>query len=105
MTKTTTARNRIAILTAAVFLAGTTGAWAAESQCGPIPNPPDIPDDGATATAEQMENALNELDLYTNKFAEFNTCAIKEYDASAKKWPATLEAYQNKGKNKETKEK
>ncbi len=98
MTKTTTARSRIAVLTVAVLLAGTTGAWAAESQCGPTPNPPDIPDDGATATGEQMENASNGLEEYSNEFAEFNDCSINEYNATLEKWQVSLEAYQNKGK-------
>ena len=98
MTKTTTACNRIAALTAAVLMAGTTGAWAVETECGPTPNLPDIPDDGAAATGEQMSDASNGLEEYSNKFSEFNDCIINEYNATLQKWQVSLEAYQNKGK-------
>lgn len=98
MTKTTTACNKIAALTVAALMTATTGAWAAETACGPTPNPPTIPDDGATATSKQMEDAVNGLEEYSNKFAEFNECAINEYNETRQKWEAALDAYQNKGK-------
>ncbi len=101
MTKTTTACNRIAALTVAALMTATTGAWAADSVCGPAPNPPTIPDDGSTATGKQMEDASNGLEEYSNAFAEFNECAINEYNETLQKWESALDGYQNKGKSQE----
>ncbi len=98
MKTTISATNRIAALAAAVLLASASGAWAAETACGPTPNPPDIPDDGATATSKEMEEAINGLEEYSNKFAEFNECTVNEYNEALAKWNAAQEAYQNKGK-------
>jgi hypothetical protein len=72
------------------------GAWAAD--CGDKPALPNIPADGAAASSKDMEKASEELETYSNKFAAFNDCAVKEYNETLDKWKTTLAAYQAKSK-------
>jgi hypothetical protein len=96
MKKTTLVCNRIAALSVAALIAGPTGAWAAETACGQTPNPPTIPDNGATASEQDMEDASSELEEYSALFAEFNDCTVGEYNAAIGKFDTAFDAYQNK---------
>lgn len=96
MKKTISACNRIAALSVAALIAGTTGAWAAETACGQTPNPPTIPDNGATASEMEMEVASSELEEYSALFAEFNECTVAEYNAAITNFDIAFNAYQDK---------
>jgi hypothetical protein len=94
MKKTTTACNRIAALTVAMLLAGTTSAWA-QSTCGLAPIPPEIPENGATASEQAMEDASSGLEEYAAAFEDFNACSVEEYNATITNFDNAFNQYQN----------
>ena len=72
-------------------------AWA---DCGTMPKTPNIPADGTKATGKEMEQVSKDLETYSNDFAKFNECAVKEYNATMEQWQKTLTDYQSKNKKK-----
>lgn len=94
MKKTTTTCNTLAALSIALLFAGTTGA-AAQSVCGLAPVPPSIPDNGATASEQEMEDASAGLEEYAALFEEFNVCAVEEYNATVSKFDKAFNEYQD----------
>ncbi len=84
--------NQIAAATVAMLLAGTTGAWA-QSECGLAPVPPSIPDDGATASEAEIEEASGAVEEFAARFEEYNTCAVEEYNATVEKFERAFDAY------------
>lgn len=91
-------RTSRTVLLAGLMIAGLSGAAIAD--CGQMPKVPNIPADGTKATGKDMEAASKELETYSNDFAKFNECAIKEYNGTMETWQKTLTDYQNKNKKK-----
>ena len=52
------------------------------------------------AYGDEMEAASKELETYSNDFAKFNECAIKEYNGTMEAWQKSLSEYQAKNKKK-----
>ena len=82
----------------AALLVGVSGVAFAD--CGPQPKQPSIPADGLKATGKEMEAASKEQEAYSDAFAKFNECAIKEYNGTMDTWQKTLADYQSKNKKK-----
>ncbi len=82
-----------------VTIFGTGTAWAA-ADCGMKPTAPALPADGATVVSKEMDAIADGFDEYQKKFAEFNKCAIDEFNETQKKFEALIEAYASKGKKK-----
>lgn len=80
---------------ASMIITGT--AWA---ECGALPTPPALPADGAAVSSKDMEKVAQEFDAYQTKFVEVNDCATKEYNETADKFKAVMEAYAAKNKKK-----
>jgi hypothetical protein len=91
-------RTSCTVLLAGLMVASLSGAALAD--CGQMPKAPNIPADGTKATGKDMEAASKELETYSNDFAKFNECAIKEYNGTMETWQKTLTDYQNKNKKK-----
>jgi hypothetical protein len=89
--------SRTAML-AGLMIAGLSGAAFAD--CGQMPKAPTIPADGSKATGKEMEAASKDLETYSNDFAKFNECAIKEYNGTMEAWQKSLSEYQAKNKKK-----
>ena len=51
-------------------------------------------------TGKEMEAASKDLETYSNDFAKFNECAIKEYNGTMESWQKSLSEYQAKNKKK-----
>ncbi|HCX14439.1 MAG TPA: hypothetical protein DGZ24_03885 [Rhodospirillaceae bacterium] len=98
MTNTIKSCNQIAAITAAALMTMTTGAWAAETACGPTPNPPDIPEDGAALPDDLMEEALTAFEEYSEQFSTFNACAVAEYEEARIGIERAFDEFANKGK-------
>jgi hypothetical protein len=95
--------NRITKITgvlAVVMTLSTSGAFAADSKCGAIPNPPDVPADGAALTSKEMDTIAAAFDDYQEAFAKFNKCAVEEFNTVQKGFESVIDAYAAKGKKK-----
>ena len=84
--------NQVVAATVTLLLLGTTGAWA-QSECGEAPVPPSIPDDGATATEAEIEEASSAVEEFSIRFEEYNTCSVEEYNATVAKFERAFDAY------------
>jgi hypothetical protein len=93
--------NRITQITgvlAVVMMFSASGAFAAESKCGTIPNPPDLPADGAALASKDMDAVAAAYDEYEGAFSKFNKCAVEEFNAVQKGFGDLVDAYAAKGK-------
>ena len=91
--------TKVTSLLAAVMMLST-GAFADPSKCGAIPNPPDVPADGAALASKEMDTLASAFDEYQATFAKFNKCAVDEFNGTQKSFETVIDAYAAKGKKK-----
>src|SRR4051812_18449447 len=92
--------TKISGILAAVMTLSIGSAYAAESKCGALPPLPDLPADGATVASKDMDAIAKTFDAYQAKFADFNKCAVNEFNAVQKKFDDVVEAYSAKNSKK-----
>jgi hypothetical protein len=92
--------TKISGAVAAVMMFSVGGAFAAETKCGVLPQVPDLPADGTALASKEMDTLADAFDTYQNKFAEFNKCAVEEFNSTQMKFEALIDAYASKGKKK-----
>jgi len=85
---------------AVVTMLSAGGAFAAESKCGTMPAPVDIPADGAALASKEMDTVAAAFDDYQAKFSTFNKCAVEEFNATQAKFENLIDAYAAKGAKK-----
>jgi len=92
--------TKISGIAAAMLMMSATGAFAAESKCGAVPAAPDVPADGSALASKEMDTIAAAFDEYQSKFAEFNKCAIDEFNGTQERFEQLIDAYASKGKKK-----
>jgi len=92
--------TKISGIAAALLMMSATGAFAADSKCGPTPAVPEVPADGTALQSKEMDTIAATFDEYQTKFAEFNKCAVDEFNATQEKFEKLIDAYAAKGKKK-----
>ena len=92
--------TKISGILAAVMTLSIGSAYAAETKCGALPALPDLPADGAAVASKEMDALAKTFDAYQAKFADFNKCAVNEFNGEQKKFDDLIEAYSAKNAKK-----